>query len=105
MKIDYRPVDDHILVEPFEADEKMPGGIVLPDNSRETPSRGTVLAVGKGRLLDSGQRAAIDVSVGDEVLYRTYSGTGVVAGDAKCVVVIEDDILVVVKRSEQNGQG
>ena len=96
-KIKFRPLDDRVLVEPCEAEEKTAGGIVLPDTAREKPQRGKVLFVGPGKLLDSGERAPMSVKVGDEVLYGKYSGTEVEFGTDKYVVLRESDILAVVE--------
>ena len=65
-----RPLDDRVVVEPVEAEEKTAGGIVLPDTAKEKPQRGTVRAVGPGRLLENGNRADLSVSVGDLVIYE-----------------------------------
>jgi chaperonin GroES len=73
MKIN--PLDDRVVVRPHEAEQTTAGGIVLPDAAREKQQRGTVIAVGPGRLLDSGSRAAVSVKVGDEVLFGKYGGT------------------------------
>ena len=75
MKI--KPLDDRVVVRPGEAEETTAGGIVLPDAAKEKPQRGTVLAVGPGRLLDSGERSAIGVEVGDEILFGKYGGTDI----------------------------
>ncbi|MED5576608.1 MAG: co-chaperone GroES, partial [Planctomycetota bacterium] len=68
-KINLRPLDDRIVVRPLEAEETTAGGIVLPDSAKEKPQRGTVIAVGLGKLLDSGERGELSVAVGDEVIY------------------------------------
>ncbi len=73
--INLRPLDDRVVVEPLEAEETTAGGIVLPDTAKEKPQRGTVIAVGPGKLLDSGKRGELSVAVGDEVIYGKYSGT------------------------------
>ena len=81
-KMKIRPLDDRVVVEPIEAEERTAGGIVLPDTAKEKPQRGTVVAVGPGRLLDSGDRASLSVAVGDEVIYGKYGGTDIkVNGD------------------------
>src|SRR5438105_3443259 len=72
-----RPLDDRVVVEPLEAQEKTAGGILLPDTAKEKPQRGRVLAVGPGKLRDSGERSAVSVSKGDEVLYGRYGGSDV----------------------------
>ena len=73
-KIKIRPLDDRVVVEPIEAEETTAGGIVLPDTAKEKPQRGVVVAVGPGRLLDSGERGELSVAVGDEVIYGKYGG-------------------------------
>lgn len=97
-KVNFRPMDDRVLVEPLEADERTAGGIILPDTAREKPQRGVVRAVGPGKLLDSGNRGEMGVSIGDEVFYGKYSGTEVELGTDKYVVLRESDVLAVVER-------
>jgi len=92
----FRPMDDRVLVEPREAEERTAGGIVLPDTAREKPQRGVVIAVGPGKLLDSGERGSMSLSVNDEVIYGKYSGTEVEFGTDKYVVLRENDVLAVV---------
>lgn len=97
-KIKFRPMDDRILVEPCEADEKTAGGIILPDTAQEKPQRGITVATGPGKLLDSGKRGEMCVKVGDEVFYGKYSGTEIEFGTDKYVVLRENDILAIVDR-------
>jgi chaperonin GroES len=97
-KIKFRPMDDRVLVEPCEADETTAGGIILPDAAREKPQRGIVVAVGPGKLLDSGARGEMGVSEGDEVFYGKYSGTEVDFGTDKYVVLRESEILAVMDK-------
>ena len=97
-KLKFRPTDDRILVEPNEADETTSGGIILPDTAREKPQRGVVLAVGPGKLLDSGKRGEVGVKAGDEVFYGKYSGTEIEFGTNKYVVIRENDIFAVVDK-------
>ncbi len=73
-----RPLDDRVVVEPLEAEEKTQGGIVLPDSAKEKPTKGNVISVGDGKLLDSGKRAELLVKKGDQVLYGKYAGTEIV---------------------------
>ena len=75
--INLRPLDDRVVVEPMEAEEMTAGGIVLPDTAKEKPQRGSVLAVGPGKLLDSGERGKLSVAVGDEVIYGKYAGSDI----------------------------
>ena len=91
--LNLRPLDDRVVVEPKEAEEVTAGGIVLPDTAKEKPQRGTVVAVGPGKLLDSGERAALSVSVGDEVIYGKYSGSEVEIDGREVKILRETDIL------------
>jgi chaperonin GroES len=91
--IKLRPLDDRVVVEPKEADEVTAGGIVLPDTAKEKPQRGAVLAIGPGKLLDSGERGALSVSVGDEVIYGKYSGSEIEVGGREVKILRETDIL------------
>jgi len=88
-----RPLDDRVVVEPMEAEERTAGGIVLPDTAKEKPQRGTVLSVGPGKLLDKGTRGALSVSVGDEVIYGKYSGTDIEVEGRDVKILRETDIL------------
>lgn len=88
-----RPLDDRVVVSPLEADEVTAGGIVLPDSAREKPQRGKVVAVGAGKLLDSGERGALSVSVGDEVIYGKYGGSEVEVDGDELKILRESDIL------------
>ena len=92
-KIKIRPLDDRIVVEPLDAEETTAGGIVLPDAAQEKPQRGTVVAVGPGKLLDSGNRGELSVSVGDEVIYGKYGGTDIEVNGAEVKILRESDIL------------
>jgi chaperonin GroES len=88
-----RPLDDRVVVEPVEAEEMTAGGIVLPDTAKEKPQRGTVLAVGPGKLLDSGQRGELSVAVGDEVIYGKYAGSDFEVENREVKILRESDIL------------
>jgi chaperonin GroES len=92
-KIKIRPLDDRVVVEPSEAEERTAGGIVLPDTAKERPQRGTVVAVGPGRLLDNGNRGELSVSVGDEVIYGKYGGTDIEINGEDVKILRESDIL------------
>lgn len=91
MKIN--PLDDRVVVRPHEAEEKTAGGIVLPDAAKEKQQRGTVVAVGPGRLMDSGERCPISVQVGDEVLFGKYGGTEIEVDGEEVKILRESDIL------------
>ena len=92
-KINIRPLDDRVVVKPIEAEEKTAGGIVLPDSAKEKPQRGTVVAVGPGRLLDNGQRGELSVAVKDEVIYGKYGGTDIEINGEEVKILRESDIL------------
>ncbi|MEZ6125401.1 MAG: co-chaperone GroES [Planctomycetaceae bacterium] len=91
MKIN--PLDDRVVVKTDDAEETTAGGIVLPDAAKEKPQRGTVVAVGPGRLLDSGERAPISVAVGDKVLFSKYGGTEIEVDGEDVKILRENDIL------------
>lgn len=91
--IKIRPLDDRIVVEPLEAEEKTAGGILLPDSAKQKPQRGRVVATGPGKLLDSGSRAALVVSKGDEVIYGKYSGNDIKVEGREVKILRESDIL------------
>lgn len=87
------PLDDRVVIEPLTAEEKTLGGIVLPDSAKEKPQRGKVVAVGPGRLLESGERCAVAVKVGDEVLFGKYGGTEIEVNGKEIKILRENDIL------------
>jgi chaperonin GroES len=93
MALKIRPLEDRVVVQQVEAEEKTAGGIVLPDTAKEKPQRGRVLAVGPGKLLDSGSRSEIDLKEGDEVLFGKYSGTDVKVDGEEVKILRESDIL------------
>ncbi len=88
-----RPLDDRVIVEPLEAEEKTEGGIVLPDTAKEKPTKGKVISVGEGKLLDNGSRAKILVKKGDQVLYGKYAGSEITVGGKEYLILRESDIL------------
>ncbi|HUW83395.1 MAG TPA: co-chaperone GroES [Phycisphaerae bacterium] len=96
MKI--RPLGDKVLVKRLEAEEKTTGGIVLPDTAKEKPKRGTIQAVGGGKLLDSGERSKPQVKKGDEVIFTSYAGTEVKVNGEELLIMDESDILAVVEK-------
>lgn len=88
-----RPLDDRVVVEPLEAEEMTAGGIVLPDTAKERPQRGTVLSVGPGKVLDSGERGELSVAIGDEVIFGKYAGTDIEVDGRDVKILRESDIL------------
>lgn len=95
-KLKIRPLDDRVVVQPFEPEEKTRGGIVLPDTAREKPLQGKVIATGPGKLLEkTGERGKMSVKVGDRVIYGKYSGTEVELDGETYVILRESDILAI----------
>jgi len=92
-RVSLRPLDDRVVVEPVEAEERTAGGIVLPDTAKEKPQRGTVLSVGPGKLLDSGHRGELSVTVGDVVIYGKYSGSDIEVAGKDVKILREGEIL------------
>jgi chaperonin GroES len=92
-KLKLRPLDDRVVVETLEAEEITAGGIVLPDAAQEKPQRGKVIAVGPGKLLDSGSRGELSVDVGDEVIFGKYGGSDVEVDGEEYKILRETDIL------------
>lgn len=88
-----RPLDDRVVVEPLEAEKKTQGGIVLPDSAKEKSTKGKVISVGDGKLLDNGKRAELLVKKGDQVLYGKYAGTEITVGGKDYLILKENDIL------------
>jgi chaperonin GroES len=92
-----RPLHDRVVIRRMEEERTSPGGIVIPDNAAEKPVRGEVLAVGKGKILESGEIRPLDVQVGDTVLFGKYSGTEVKISGDDYLVMREDDIMGVIE--------
>ncbi len=90
------PLNDKILVERLEAESTTAGGIVLPDSAKEKPKQGKVLSLGEGKRLDNGQRAPFQVTVGDRVLFSSYSGHEITVEGKEYLIMTEDDVLAVV---------
>ena len=93
MKI--RPLSDRVVVQPMDAEEKKQGGIIIPDTAKEKPQQGKIVAVGPGKISESGQKISMEVKVGDVVLYGKYSGTEVTVDDEDLLIMRESDILAV----------
>ncbi len=92
-----RPLQDRILVERVEEQEKTKGGIIIPDTAKEKPAEGKVVAVGQGKLDDSGKRIAPELKVGDRILFGKYSGTEVKIEGEDYLIMREDDVLGVIE--------
>nr|WP_309101645.1 co-chaperone GroES [Fredinandcohnia onubensis] len=91
-----KPLGDRVVIELVESEEKTASGIVLPDSAKEKPQEGKVVAVGTGRVLDSGERIALEVAVGDRIIFSKYAGTEVKYEGTEYLVLRESDILAVI---------
>ena len=96
MKI--RPLHDRVIVKREEEERKSPGGIVIPDSAAEKPSKGRVVAVGKGKILEDGKVRPLDVKVGDKILFGKYSGTEVKVDGDDVLVMREEDIMAIIEK-------
>ena len=94
-RVSIRPLGEKVLVKRLEAEETTAGGIVLPDTAKEKPKRGTVLSVGEGRLLDTGERKPLQIKEGEQVLFSSYAGTEVKVDGEEMIIMDESDILAV----------
>jgi chaperonin GroES len=90
-----RPLGEKVLIKRLEAEEMTSGGIVLPDSAKEKPRRGTILAVGDGKVLDDGSRAEFQVQIGDVVLFSSYGGTEIKVDSEEYMLMDESDILAI----------
>jgi chaperonin GroES len=93
--IEIQPLGDRVVIEREEAEQKTKGGIVLPDTAKDKPTRGKVISVGEGRLLDDGKRSKPQVKAGDRVLFSSYAGDAFKLGDQELLLMREEDILAI----------
>ncbi|MBN1396319.1 MAG: co-chaperone GroES [Pirellulales bacterium] len=96
-KIKLQPLGDRVVVERDESDTVTAGGIVLPDSAKDKPTRGKVISVGDGRLLDDGSRSPLQVKAGDRILFTSYAGDNFKLGTRELLLLSESDILAVIK--------
>ena len=97
-KVKFQPLGDRVVVQREESESVTSGGIVLPDSAKDKPTRGTVISVGTGRLLDNGTRAPIQVKAGDRVLFTSYAGEQFKLGEQELLLMHESDILAVINK-------
>jgi chaperonin GroES len=97
MKTKVRPLLDRVLIKRVETDEKMKGGIIIPDTAKEKPMEGKVIAVGAGRLDDDGKRVPMEVKAGDRILFGKYAGTEIKINDEEHIILKEDEILGIIQ--------
>ena len=93
MAVKLQPLADRLVVKPIEREEQTKSGIILPDTAKEKPQEGKVVAVGPGRLSEDGNRIAMDVKVGDVIIYAKYGGTEIKVDDEELIILRESDIL------------
>jgi chaperonin GroES len=98
MAFKLEPLADRLVVKPIEREEVTKGGIVIPDTAKERPQEGEVVAVGPGRMTDDGKRIALDVKIGDVVMYAKYGGTEIKIDDEELIILRESDILAKKKK-------
>lgn len=96
--MDLRPLHDRVLVRRLEEEEQRRGGIIIPDSAKEKPQQAEVMAVGNGKLLENGERAALEVKPGDRILFGKYSGSEVKIGADDYLILREDEILGVIEK-------
>ena len=96
-KVKIQPLGDRVLVKPVEAKETKRGGIIIPDSAKEKPQEGMIAACGKGKTTDDGKVIALDVKVGDKILYGKYSGSEIKLDDEDYLIMHQDDILGILK--------
>lgn len=96
-KISFKPLGSRVLIEPIEQEETTASGIILPETAKEKPQQGKVLAAGPGDRNEKGERVAMDVKVGDTILFAKYSGTEVKMDGKKLLILRESDILAIIE--------
>ena len=96
-KVKIQPLGDRVLVKPAEAKETKRGGIIIPDSAKEKPQEGVIAACGKGKTTEDGKVIALDVKVGDKILYGKYSGSEIKLDDEDYLIMHQDDILGILK--------
>ena len=96
-KTKFRPLHDRVVVRRIDAEEKSKGGIIIPDTAKEKPQEGEVLAVGNGKILENGTKVALDVKVGDKILFGKYAGTEIKIEDEEYLILREDEVLAIIE--------
>src|SRR5215813_11543463 len=97
-KLKIRPLHDRVIIKRLDEERTSPGGIVIPDSATEKPIKGKVVAVGKGKILENGEIRALDVKVGDNILFGKYSGTEVKVDGEELLVMREEDVMAVIEK-------
>ncbi len=91
-----KPLGDRLVVKPLEQEEEKKGGIIIPDTAKEKPEKGEVLAIGPGKLLENGQRAALEVKKGDKIIFQKYGGHELKMDGQELMILREEDVMAVV---------
>jgi len=91
-----KPMEDRVLLKPMDAEQKTAGGIIIPDNAKEKPQKGEVVAVGPGKVNDKGQKIEMTLKKGDKVLYGKYSGSEITVDGKEYLIVRESDVLAII---------
>jgi chaperonin GroES len=94
-----RPLHDRLIVKRFEEEERTKGGIIIPDNAKEKPQQGEVIAVGNGKVLEDGKKLALEVKKGDRVLFGKYSGSEIKIDGVEYLMMREEDVLGVIEKA------
>ena len=97
-KLKIRPLHARVITQRLDAETRSPGGMVIPDSAAEKPIRGKVVAVGKGKILENGNVRALDIKVGDHILFGKYSGTEVKVDGEEYLVMREEDVMAVIEK-------
>ena len=105
MAVNIRPLHDRVIVRRIEEGEQVRGGIIIPDTAKEKPQEGEVVAVGEGKYREDGSRQALDVKVGDRILFGKYSGSEVKLDDQEFLIMREDEILGIIQRAAAGKTG
>jgi len=98
-----KPLGDRIIAKATSAEEMTKGGILLPDTAKEKPQEGEVIAIGPGKLLDSGKLVPMDVKVGDKIIYAKYGGTEVKIEGEEYIILRQDDVLAILDKGKKKG--
>lgn len=93
-----RPLHDRLIVKRMEEEERTKGGIIIPDNAKEKPQEGEVIAVGSGKVLEDGQRAPLEIKKGDRILFGKYSGTEIKIDGSEYLMMREEDVLGIIEK-------
>ncbi|MEK7767289.1 MAG: co-chaperone GroES [bacterium] len=91
-----KPLADRLVVKPLEQEEEKRGGIIIPDTAKEKPEKGEVIAIGPGKLLDNGQRAAMEVKKGDKIIFQKYGGHEIKLDGQEIMILREEDVMAVI---------